>query len=170
MLHTEVSTALRQEKPLDDLAYSWPGREDSWTVSNNPSSTLDAIGVSDAELQASYAGLDRQNHVTTSPSLVLKSWPAEDMRRDPDLVIWAEMVPGYWKPIRLTSGPDMHPSISSYLFKKRSVSILLNRRQLEVVGLPTASAGQDRPGLSERFPRLSSSWSAVPIRPYQSLD
>ncbi|KAH7133900.1 hypothetical protein EDB81DRAFT_859359 [Dactylonectria macrodidyma] len=114
MLHTEVSTAMRQKKPLKSIAYSWIGSKGTMTVPDNPSSALDAIGASVTELQASYTQFVTQGGSTTSLERVLKQWRAEARRVDAELLAWAENVPHHWRPLRLISGWDIDSSIPTY--------------------------------------------------------
>ncbi|KAJ5570464.1 uncharacterized protein N7459_009894 [Penicillium hispanicum] len=114
MLHTEVSSAMRQKKPLKTIAYSWIGNQDTMAVPSNPSSALDAIGASVAELQASYVRFTTQDDSTTSLERVLKEWRAEAKRVDQELLSWAENVPDHWRPRRLISGRDIDSSIPTY--------------------------------------------------------
>ncbi|RMJ18153.1 hypothetical protein CDV36_002132 [Fusarium kuroshium] len=113
MLHTEVSTAMRQKKPLKSIAYSWIRSKDTVAVPDNPSSTLDAIGALVAELQASYAQFVTQSGSTTSLER-LKEWRAEARRVDAELLVWAENVPDHWRPLRLISDRDIDSSIPTY--------------------------------------------------------
>lgn len=114
MLHTEVSTAMRQKKSLKSIAYSWIGSKDTMAVPDNPSSALDAIGASVAELQASYTQFVTQGGSTTALERVLKEWRVEARRVDAELLAWAENVPDHWRPIRLISGRDIDSSIPTY--------------------------------------------------------
>ncbi|EEU41880.1 uncharacterized protein NECHADRAFT_96887 [Fusarium vanettenii 77-13-4] len=114
MLHTEVSTAMRQKKPLKSIAYSWIGSKDAMAVPDNPSSALDAIGASVAELQASYTQFVTQGGSTTSLEHVLTEWRAEARRVDAELLAWAANVPDHWRPSRLISGRDIDSSIPTY--------------------------------------------------------
>lgn len=114
MLHTEVSTAMRQKKPLKRLAYSWIGSQDTMAVPDNPSSALDVIGASVAELQASYTRFVTQGGSTTSLERVLMEWRAEAGRVDAELLAWAQGVPDHWRPLRLISGRDIASSIPTY--------------------------------------------------------
>ncbi|KAJ5165202.1 uncharacterized protein N7500_007032 [Penicillium coprophilum] len=114
MLHTEVSTAIRQKEPLKDIAYSWIGSKDTMAVPENPSSTLDVIGASVAELQASYTQFMTKGSSTTSSERVLGEWMAKASRVSAELLVWAEKVPEHWKPLRLISGRDIHSSIPTY--------------------------------------------------------
>ncbi|KAJ9300229.1 transcriptional regulator family: Fungal Specific TF [Paecilomyces variotii] len=60
MIHTEISSAMRQKRPLQSIEYSWIGSRHLMAAPDNPSSALDAIGASVAELQASYTRLETQ--------------------------------------------------------------------------------------------------------------
>lgn len=112
ILHTEVSTAIRQKKPLTDIAYSYLRSETTSSVPDNPSSALDAIGVSIAELQSRYIQFMTQGVSMTSLECV--AWNAEIKVVDGQLLAWAKAVPYHWKPSRLVSGRDFHPSIPSF--------------------------------------------------------
>jgi hypothetical protein len=114
LLHTEVSTAMRQKKPLKSIAYSWIGSKDAMAVPDNPSSALDAIGASVAELQASYTQFVTRRSSTTLSECVLEQWSAEARRVDAELLAWAENVPDHWRPLRLRSGRDIDSSIPTY--------------------------------------------------------
>ncbi|KAJ4156693.1 hypothetical protein NW754_008336 [Fusarium falciforme] len=113
MLHTEVSTAMRQKKPLKNIAYSWIETKDTMAVPDNPSSALDAIGASVAELQASYTQFVAQGGSAMSLGR-LKEWRAEARRIDAELLAWAGNVPDHWRPLRLISGRDIDSSIPTY--------------------------------------------------------
>lgn len=114
MLHTEISTAIRQKKPLNSITYSWVRGEESMAVPQNPSSRLDIIGATVAELQASYMQFVRQGSLSTSLNPLLKDWMAEAKRIDANLLVWAENVPHHWRPVRLISGRDIDSSIPTY--------------------------------------------------------
>ncbi|KAB8217103.1 hypothetical protein BDV33DRAFT_177735 [Aspergillus novoparasiticus] len=113
MLHTEVSTAIRQKKPLKSVAYSWIRSKDTMAVPENPSAALDAIGASVAELQASYTLFVTQGSSTTSLKRV-QEWMADSKRVDAELLAWAENVPDHWRPVRLISGRDIDLSMPTY--------------------------------------------------------
>ncbi|RAQ50770.1 hypothetical protein AFGD_002749 [Aspergillus flavus] len=114
MLHTEVSTAIRQKKPLKRIAYSWIRSKETMAVPENPSAALDAIGASVAELQASYTEFLTQGGSATSLKCVPKEWMAAAKRVDAELLAWAENVPDHWRPVRLISGRDIDLSIPTY--------------------------------------------------------
>jgi hypothetical protein len=108
MLHTEVSSAMRQKRPVQSIAYSWIGAPD------NPSSVLDVIGASVAELQADYIRLVNQDGTKHLSRQVLENWRAEAKRIDKQLLYWARNVPDHWQPQKLTTGQDIDESIPTY--------------------------------------------------------
>lgn len=114
MLHTEVSTAIRQKKPLKSIAYSWFESKQSVAVPQNPSSELDVIGASVAELQAGYTEFMRQSGLSTSSWPFLKEWMTDAKRVDAELLAWSKNVPHHWRPVRLISGRDIDSSIPTY--------------------------------------------------------
>jgi hypothetical protein len=114
IIHTEISSATRQRRPLRSIAYSWIGRKDLIAVPNNPSFALDAIGVSVAELQASYTQLAKEGGFPLSPQRVFMEWRTRAKRVDEQLLAWAQSVPDHWQPLKLTSGQDIHTSIPTY--------------------------------------------------------
>lgn len=116
MLHTEVSGAIRQKRRLKSTAHALIGSRDAKTVPDNPSSALDAIGASFAELQASYTEYMTQGGSTVSLERDLKEWRAEAWKLDRQLLAWAENVPDHWRPQRLISGLDFDSSIPTYQF------------------------------------------------------
>ncbi|KAL9044983.1 MAG: hypothetical protein Q9214_001920 [Letrouitia sp. 1 TL-2023] len=118
VLHTEISSALRQKRSMHPNAYSYvKSPHTSSLVPGNFSSTLDSIGASVAELQADYLrGLSQRRHAS-SPSLLdqqCRAWITEAEQLDELLQAWARDVPDHWWPLRLTSGQDFSPSISAY--------------------------------------------------------
>ena len=117
ILHTEISSAMRQQRPLQSAAYSCVGGHglNLISVPDNPSSALDAIGASVAELQASYMQLVTQYALPTSQrDLLLAECAAEAKRIDEQLLVWAQSVPDHWYPLRLTSEQDIDLSIPTY--------------------------------------------------------
>ncbi|KAL2786350.1 hypothetical protein BJX66DRAFT_36618 [Aspergillus keveii] len=119
ILHAEVSSALRQERPLQGTVYSWITGKRSIATADNPSAALDAIGASVAELQARYMQLSQCQTQTQSPlslsaSQDARDWIAEANHIDAQLVAWAENVPDHWRPVKLFSGVDIDASIPTY--------------------------------------------------------
>lgn len=113
LLHTEISSAVRQKRPLKSIVYTWIESKDIMTVPENPSSALDAIMASVAELQASYTQLVAQGRSTPSLQHFLKEWRTQAQHIDEQLLAWARNVPDHWQPLKLTS-EDIDPSISTY--------------------------------------------------------
>ncbi|KAK3180439.1 hypothetical protein K4F52_008167 [Lecanicillium sp. MT-2017a] len=114
MLHTEVSSAIRQKRRLKSTAHTLIGNRDIRALPENPSSTLDAIGASFAELQASYTEYMKHGGSTVSLERVLKEWRAEAWKLDRELLAWGENVPDHWRPQRFIGGRDFDSSIPAY--------------------------------------------------------
>jgi len=114
MLHTEVSTAIRQNKPLAPAAYSWLGSKDMADVPENYSSALDAIGVSVAELQSRYTHFIVQGTGSVCSGHFLDEWKTDAQSVDVRLLMWAKSVPIHWRPSQLVSVRDFDSSIPSF--------------------------------------------------------
>ncbi|KAE8371160.1 hypothetical protein BDV26DRAFT_276674 [Aspergillus bertholletiae] len=114
MLHTEVSSAMRQKRPLQSIAYSWIGGKHLMAAPDNPSSVLDVIGVSVAEFQADYIRLVNHGGVRFLSRRVLEEWRTEAKRIDKQLLDWARNVPDHWQPRKLITGQDIDESIPTY--------------------------------------------------------
>ena len=93
ILHTEVSSAMRQKRSLRTVAYTWLRSKELIGAPDNPSSALDAIGVSVAELQANYLQAVTQNSVVPLSQQNLEEWMAEAKYIDERLLDWARNVP-----------------------------------------------------------------------------
>ncbi|GKZ23297.1 hypothetical protein AbraIFM66951_011690 [Aspergillus brasiliensis] len=116
ILHTEICSAIRQGRPLQTIASSWIKSNAQFTVPNNPSAALDAIGVSVARIQARHLKLGLQSgRVTCSPEELSKCI-AQTRQVDQELLAWAQCVPDYWHPLQLTSECNIDPSIPLYQF------------------------------------------------------
>lgn len=114
ILHTEVSSAMRQTRSLRSIAYTGMGSKNLAGAPDNPSSALDAIGASVAELQANYMQAVTQKRAVTLSQRGLEEWIAEAKRIDVRLLAWARNVPDYWQPVKLISGQDIDTSIPTY--------------------------------------------------------
>ncbi|KAL4900155.1 hypothetical protein BDW74DRAFT_162457 [Aspergillus multicolor] len=123
ILHNEVSSALRQKRPLRPHAYDLIASQEKDLVAapDNPSSTLDLIGTSVAELQASYISFLSDcrsvppiQNVTTRMKCALQ---AEAQHLDAQLVSWAQSVPAHWTPLKV-AGQDLDPSIVVNAFEE----------------------------------------------------
>lgn len=114
ILHTEISSAMRQKRSLRSIAYTWMGSRNLTAAPDNPSSALDAIGASVAELQANYMQAVTQNGAVPQSRGNLEKWIAEAKRIDERLLVWARNVPNYWQPVKLISGEDIDTAIPTY--------------------------------------------------------
>lgn len=116
VLHTEISSALRQKLSMHPIAYSYVNSpHTSSLVPGNFSSTLDSIGASVAELQADYVrGLSRRHASGPLLEQQCRAWITEAGQIDKVLQAWSRDVPDRWRPLRLTSGQDFSPSITAY--------------------------------------------------------
>lgn len=114
MIHTEISSAMRQKRPLQSIKYLWIRSKHLIATPDNLSSTLDAIGASVAELQASYVRLETQKGYMPLSQLALEEWRAKAKHIDEQLLAWAQSVPDYWRPLKLISGRDIDSSIPTY--------------------------------------------------------
>lgn len=112
MLHTEVSSAIRQRKPLRDITYSYIESKDTPSVSENPSSALDTIGILVAELQSWYLQINMRDF--SKAPLKYITWKAKLKDVDTQLLAWAENVPDHWRPATLVSGRGFDSSIPSF--------------------------------------------------------
>ncbi|KAH8699317.1 C6 zinc finger domain protein [Talaromyces proteolyticus] len=114
ILHSEICSAMRQERPLQDTAYSWVKGKDLIVSADNPSSRLDAIGATVAELQASYMQSATRHGSITSSQKAPRDWRIEAKRLDDRLLAWSRKVPDHWQPLKLRSGQDVDSSIPTY--------------------------------------------------------
>ncbi|KAE8394403.1 hypothetical protein BDV23DRAFT_190023 [Aspergillus alliaceus] len=114
IIHSEISSAIYQKRSPQSTVHSCIGSKGPTAAPDNPSSTLDAISASVAELQASYLQLAAQNGPMSSTERILRDWRAEAKCIDEQLLTWAQNVPEHWQPLRLRSGQDIDPSIQTY--------------------------------------------------------
>lgn len=112
ILHTEISSAMRQNRSLESFAYSWG--KDLIAAPDNPSLALDAIGALVAELQANYMQVVTQSGSVPPSQRVLMEWGANVKRIDEQLLVWSQKVPDYWQPLQLISGQDINSTIPTY--------------------------------------------------------
>ncbi|KAL3466865.1 hypothetical protein BJX64DRAFT_274240 [Aspergillus heterothallicus] len=108
VLHTEISAAMRQERPLVENASSWFARDNLvGAAPENPSTALDIIGASVAQLQARY--------IESSSVQMPAEWIAEAKHLDEQLVAWVQRVPSHLQPRKLISGRNLDAlSIHTY--------------------------------------------------------
>ncbi|KIW11839.1 hypothetical protein PV08_09112 [Exophiala spinifera] len=118
VLHSEISSALRQNRSIHPSVYSYVNSEHtSFLVPGNLSSTLDSIGASVAELQADYVRRVSPHERHASGPLLRHQcsvWITKATQIDELLRDWARDVPDHWRPVRLTGGKDFSNSIAAY--------------------------------------------------------
>ncbi|GKZ26401.1 hypothetical protein AbraIFM66951_003163 [Aspergillus brasiliensis] len=105
ILHNEIISAIRQKRLLQSTAHSYIGCIDPKIAPGNLGPALDAIGVSVAELHASYWQPAESIH---------RNWRAEAKFIDAQLLVWAQNVPQPLQPRRFTDGRVLDPSIPTY--------------------------------------------------------
>lgn len=162
VLHTEISSALRQKRSMHPNAYSYVNSpHTSSLVPGNFSSTLDSIGASVAELQADYVrGLSQRRHAS-SPLLLeqqCRAWITEAGQINELLRAWARDVPDHWRPLRLTSGQDFSPSITAYrsacdIYPSCQIATLWNLWRFHRLLLLKITVGATQQRISTGLPR-----------------
>ena len=114
MLYIEISSALHQKRPLQPITYSWLKSKDLTAASKNPSSELDAIGASMAELQALYVQITPQGRPIHFAQQALDKCRTVAQQIDKRLLAWERNVPDHWRPLRLAAGREVDLSIPTY--------------------------------------------------------
>ena len=115
VLHSEVSSALRQKRPLQDLVRAYINNKDFVLASNDdPGSTLDLIGTSVADLQADYRRAVTQDDSVYSSYQKIGEILEEAKSLDRKLVAWSLSTPADWQPQIISAGKDLDPSIPTY--------------------------------------------------------
>ena len=116
ILHIEICSAIRQERPLHNIASLWVGDRRLLATPDNQSAALDAIGTSVAKLQALHASLVEQSGSVLSLNRALAGVVIEAKHIDQRLIQWAQAVPNHWHPLQLTSDSEgcVDPSIPTY--------------------------------------------------------
>ncbi|KAM0080669.1 hypothetical protein ACKRZS_007186 [Fusarium odoratissimum] len=110
LLHSRVSVSVRNRIRLPTKDLEWIETEVAPILPSNPSSALDMIGVSIADLQHTFHDM--------SPPTVLSS-PDTKLRQqicnlDTQLRTWLKRIPDSWYPRRMKSGINFDPSVPSY--------------------------------------------------------
>ncbi|EXK44535.1 hypothetical protein FOMG_03243 [Fusarium oxysporum f. sp. melonis 26406] len=110
LLHSRVSVSVRNRMRLPTKDLEWIEIEVAPILPSNPSSALDMIGVSIADLQHTFRDM--------SPPTVLSS-PDTKLRQqicnlDTQLRTWLKRIPDSWYPRRMKSGINFDPSVPSY--------------------------------------------------------
>jgi hypothetical protein len=113
ILHIEISSALRQKRPLQSIAYSWLKSSEPTAGAANLSMALDSIGASVAEFQATCLREVKHDSFLPQRSKEFER-VAEAQRLDTQLLEWARSVPSHWQPRKLISSQDIDPSIPAY--------------------------------------------------------
>ncbi|KAF5699957.1 transcriptional regulatory moc3 [Fusarium mundagurra] len=110
LLHSRVSVSVRSRTRLPTKDLDWIETEVAPILPNNPSSSLDMIGVSVADLQHAFRDI--------SQSTLLSSAVAKLRHQicdlDTQLRKWLKRIPSSWYPRRMKSGIDLVPSVPSY--------------------------------------------------------
>ncbi|GCB21253.1 adhesion and hyphal regulator 1 [Aspergillus awamori] len=113
ILHNEILSAIRHKRLLHSTAHSRLGCIEPTIAPGNLGPALDAIGVSVAELNASY--WQQAAHVgSMSSTIICRDWRAEAKCIDERLLAWAQNVPQHLQPVRLPDGIALDPSIPTY--------------------------------------------------------
>ncbi|KAF5637095.1 transcriptional regulatory moc3 [Fusarium sp. NRRL 25303] len=110
LLHSRVSVSVRNKTRLPTKDLDWIKTEVAPILPVNPSSSLDMIGVSVADLQHTFRD-------TLSPTAL--SSPDIKLRQqicdlDTQLRSWLKHMPVSWYPRQVKSGIDLDPSVPSY--------------------------------------------------------
>ncbi|RKL02243.1 hypothetical protein BFJ68_g2013 [Fusarium oxysporum] len=110
LLHSRVSVSVRNRMRLPTKDLEWIETEVAPILPGNPSSALDMIGVSIADLQHTFRDM--------SPPTVLSSADTKLRQQicnlDTQLRTWLKRIPDSWYPRRMKSGIDFDPSVPSY--------------------------------------------------------
>ncbi|KAF5690890.1 transcriptional regulatory moc3 [Fusarium circinatum] len=110
LLHSRVSVSVRSRTRLPTKDLDWIQTEVAPILPSNPSSSLDIIGVSIADLQHTFRDI-------SSPKIA--SFPDVKLRQqicnlDTQLRTWLKRIPDSWYPRRMRSNIDLDPSVPSY--------------------------------------------------------
>lgn len=101
LINMEVSSAIREGRPVPADLYSWCGSND---MPRTQSSDLDTIGIRVAELQRIFAQTWRHHSrcaTSSCPHLgILAEVCMQAMAAEKDLISWASSVPTPWTPFR----------------------------------------------------------------------
>jgi hypothetical protein len=113
-LHTEVSLCIIEKRPFPVSATTWLESGAAATIPVYPSSILDTIGVSVANLQYIFARLSSSEKHRPASSKHSRRWRNKIIRTDEQLKEWQRTVPDHWRPRRLESGKDMDLAIATF--------------------------------------------------------
>ncbi|KAH7152626.1 hypothetical protein EDB81DRAFT_930928 [Dactylonectria macrodidyma] len=112
VLHNEVSSALREQRPVASHIRSWINDD---KISLNPSTTLDLIGISIANVQARFSRQLAQDHLDPALSQPDLKEVWTDLRSiDGDLMGWTKTLPRDWRPFKMQHVEKACPPIVTY--------------------------------------------------------
>ncbi|KAH7178240.1 hypothetical protein DER46DRAFT_642989 [Fusarium sp. MPI-SDFR-AT-0072] len=110
LLHSRVSVSVRNRIRLPTKDLEWIETEVAPILPSNPSSSLDMIGVSIADLQHNFHDFSPPAGL---PSTSTKLWQ-QICQLDTQLRAWLSRIPASWYPRRMKSGIDLDSSVPSY--------------------------------------------------------
>lgn len=112
LLHSRVSYCIRESLPVPLDQIEWLETQVIPKLHINPSSLLDLIGISVANLQHAYhKSVSRGKGILFSDEGEL----SDNIRTvDAQLQQWLDIVPPHWYPTRVESGKDIDSSINTY--------------------------------------------------------
>ncbi|KAF5985536.1 transcriptional regulatory moc3 [Fusarium coicis] len=110
LLHSRVSVSVRNRTRLPTKDLEWIEAEVAPILPNNPSSSLDLIGISIALLQHSFRNILQ----TAVPSSLDTKLRQQICDLDTQLRTWLKRIPISWYPRRVKTGINLDPSVPSY--------------------------------------------------------
>ncbi|KAF5252330.1 hypothetical protein FANTH_2630 [Fusarium anthophilum] len=110
LLHSRVSVSVRNRIRLTTKDVEWIETEVAPILPSNPSSSLDMIGVSIADLQHTFRDISTPK-TSLSPDAMLRQ---QIRNLDTQLRTWLQRIPDSWYPRRMRSGIDLDLSVPSY--------------------------------------------------------
>lgn len=109
LLHSKVSMCIRERKAFNTHEIEWLKKEAIPVLPNTPSSLLDIVGVSVANLQSAYAAKK-----TDISSLPLEEWFRRVRLVEAQLEKWLEVIPQHWYPVRVNVGKGIESAVIAY--------------------------------------------------------
>ncbi|KAF5577843.1 transcriptional regulatory moc3 [Fusarium pseudoanthophilum] len=110
LLHSRVSVSVRNRTRLPTKDLEWIETEVAPILPSNPSSSLDMIGVSVADLQHGFRDIS-QSTIISSPDAKLRQ---QICHLDTQLRTWLKQIPACWYPRQVKSGVYLDTSVPSY--------------------------------------------------------
>ncbi|KAH7141522.1 hypothetical protein B0J13DRAFT_637253 [Dactylonectria estremocensis] len=112
ILHNEVSSALSEQRPVPSRIRSWINDD---KIPLNPSTTLDIIGISIANVQTRFLRLLAQDNLDPALSQRDLEEVWNDLRSiDDDLMGWMKTLPRDWRPFKMRHVEKTSPPIATY--------------------------------------------------------